>query len=141
MVRISNLELVRLLRENSRTSFVDLARHFRVSETAVRKRMKKLEEKGVIKKYTIEVDLKKVGMDVDTLIGVDTRPEKYIKILEKLRDMKEVKRLCTSTGDHMLMIECWFGNSGELSRFLRMLEKTDGITKVCPAIINENMKC
>ena len=141
MVRISNLEIVRQLKENARMSFVDLARHFGVSETAVRKRVKGLEEKGVIRKYTIDVDPKKIGFDVDAVIGIDARPEKYIQILEKLRGMKEVMRLCSSTGDHMLMIECWFENSGGLVKFVKALEKIDGVTKVCPALINENMKC
>lgn len=141
MVRISNLELVRLLKENSRTSFVDLAKNFSVSETAVRKRIKILEEKGVIRKYTIDVDPKKIGFEIDTLIGIDTRPEKYIQVMEKLRSMKEVMTMCSSSGDHMMMVECWFENSHGLAKFIKTLEKTDGITKVCPAIINEKMKC
>lgn len=141
MVRISNLELVKLLKENSRSSYVGMARHFGVTETAVRKRVKNLETNGVIKKYTIDVDPKKIGFDVDTLIGIDTMPEKYIHVMEKLRPMKEVMRLCSASGDHMLMIECWFENSREFSKFIKMLEKMDGVTKVCPAIINEKVKC
>ena len=141
MVRISNLELVKLLKENSRASYVDMARHFGVTETAVRKRVKNLEKIGVIKKYTIDVDPKKIGFDVDTLIGIDTRPEKYVQVMERLGHMKEVMKLCSATGDHMLMIECWFQNSREFTKFIKALEKMEGVTKVCPAIINEKMKC
>jgi Lrp/AsnC family transcriptional regulator for asnA, asnC and gidA len=141
MVRISNLELVKKLKENARVSYVDLAKHFGVSETAVRKRMKSLEAKGVIRKYTVDVDPKKIGFEVDALIGVDTRPEKYIQVLERLKGMNEVMRLCSSSGDHMLMVECWFENSGALAKFVKALEKTDGVTKICPAIINEKLKC
>ena len=57
MVRISNLELLRILKENSRIPFVKIAKIFGVSETAVRKRIRKLEKEGIIKKYTIEVNL------------------------------------------------------------------------------------
>jgi Lrp/AsnC family transcriptional regulator for asnA, asnC and gidA len=118
-----------------------MARHFGVTETAVRKRVKNLETIGVIKKYTIDVDPKKIGFDFDTLIGIDAMPEKYIRVMEKLKPMQEVMRLCSSSGDHMLMIECWFQNSREFTKFIKMLEKMDGVTKVCPAIINEKMKC
>lgn len=141
MVRISNLELIRLLKDNSRASFVGMAKRFGVSETAVRKRMKSLEEKGVIKKYTIDVDPKKIGFSIEALIGIDARPEKYIQVMEKIKPMKEVVRLCSSSGDHMMMIECWLSDSAALSKFVKLLEKTEGVTKVCPAIINDKMKC
>lgn len=140
MVRISNLELLKLLRGNSRISFVDIARHFHVSETAVRKRVKKLEEEGIIRKYTIEIDPKKIGMNIDSLIGIDTLPEKYIQTIEKLREMEEVITLCSSSGDHMILIECWFENSKELAKFVKKLEAMEGIVKICPAVIIEKMK-
>ncbi len=141
MVRISNLELVRLLKENSRASFVGMARHFRVSETAVRKRIRSLERKGVIKKYTVEVDPRKIGFDICAIIGIDARPERYVHLMEKIKRMKEVVRMCSSSGDHMLLAECWFQDSAELMKFVKSLERTDGVTKVCPAIVNEKMKC
>jgi len=141
MVRISNLELVKLLKKNSRASYVEMARHFGVSETAVRKRVRKLEGSGVIKRYTIDADPKKIGFEVDALIGIDAKPEKYIHVLEKLKPMKEVMTLCSSSGDHMLMVECWLENSRSLTKFVKALEKMEGVTKVCPAIIIEKMKC
>jgi len=51
MVRISNFELLKILMESSRTPFLRIASALGVSETAVRKRIKKLERNGVIKKY------------------------------------------------------------------------------------------
>ena len=141
MVRISNLELLKKLKENSRISYVDLAKRFGVSETAVRKRMRKLEESGVILKYTVDVNPKKIGFEVDALIGLDTRPEKYIEVIEKLKASKDIMTLCSSTGDHMIMIEAWFANSTELAKFVKVLEKTEGVTKVCPALVVEKIRC
>jgi Lrp/AsnC family transcriptional regulator for asnA, asnC and gidA len=140
MVRISNLELLLALKENSRTPYVELARRFGVSETAVRKRVRKLEEGGVIRKYTIEVDARKIGMEVDAVIGVDTRPENYTQAIEKLRKMREVRCMCSSSGDHMILCECLFRNNAELSGFVRKLEKVEGVTRVCPAIKGEHIK-
>ncbi|MEM2954981.1 MAG: Lrp/AsnC family transcriptional regulator [Candidatus Nanoarchaeia archaeon] len=141
MVRISNLELIRKLKENARIRYVELAKHFGVSETAIRKRIKKLENDGVIKRYTIEVDPKKIGFSSVALIGLDTRPEKYIQTLEELKKMKEIVSLCSSSGDHMIMVECWCKDSKDLAFFVKRLEKIDGITKICPSIITEKIKC
>lgn len=140
MVRISNLDLLLALRENSRMPFMELARRFDVSETAIRKRVRKLEHDGVITKYTIEVDTKRIGYDINALIGVDTKPEDYLDAMEKLKKMKDVKCMCSSSGDHMMLLECWFHDSAELSKFVRKLKSVDGITKICPAIKRENIK-
>ena len=140
MVRISNLELLKMLMENSRISFVDLAKHFNVSETAVRKRIRKLEEEGIVRKYTIDADPKKIGFNIDALIGIDTRPENYMSVIEELKNMEEVINLCSSSGDHMILIECWFGNSKELAVFMKRLESMEGVTRTCPAIIMEKIK-
>jgi len=140
MVRISNLELIRLLKENSRISFVKLAEHFKVSETAVRKRVKKLEKEGVIKRYTIEVDPRKIGFEINALIGIDTKPEYYIPTIEKLKKMQKIIGMYSASGDHMILVECWLKNSEELAKFIKIIEEIEGVVRVCPAIILEKIK-
>lgn len=140
MVRISNLELIKLLKDNSRLSFVEMAKHFKVSETAVRKRMKKLKQDGVIRKFTIDIDPKKIGLNTEALIGIDTEPEHYINVMEKLKANEDVISLSSSSGDHMIMVECWFENTMQLTGFVKELEAMEGVRKTCPAIITEKIK-
>ena len=140
MVRISNIKLLRILRENSRISYLEIARILGVSETAVRKRVKRLLEEGVIRRFTIEIDPKKVGYQVVAMIGLDTKPEALISVLEMLRELENVQSLYSSSGDHMIMMECWFKDYNELSRFIKSLEEIEGITRICPAIILEKIK-
>lgn len=140
MVRISNLKLLQILTENSRTPFVRIAKEFGVSETAVRKRVRKLEDSGIIRKYTVEIDPKKIGFSIDALIGLDTKPESYISTIERLNQIEEVRGLCSSSGDHMIMVECWFKDSNELAAFVKLLEKMKGVTRICPAIVLERVK-
>ena len=74
------------------------------------------------------------------MIGIDTKPEYYISTIEKLKEMDEVVNLYASSGDHMIMIECWFKSSEELRKFIKTLESVEGVTRVCPAIILEKIK-
>ncbi len=140
MVRISDLTILEMLKENSRRPFVEIAKVLGVSEAAVRKRVRRLEDKGVIKRYTVEVDYKKLGFEVHTLIGIDTKPEHYIPAIERLKKLREVKSLYTSSGDHMILLECWFKKSEELMEFLKKVKKIEGVTRVCPAVILEKVK-
>ena len=140
MVRFSNLSLLKILLENARTPYVKIAEMLNVSEAAIRKRIKKLEKERIILKYTVEVDPKKIGYNIETLIGVDTDPEHYLAVIEKLKNMKEILNLYSSTGDHMMLLKCWFRDSNELSLFIKKIEKIEGVTKICPAIILEKIK-
>ena len=140
MVRISDKKLIQILLENSRTPYVEIAKKLGVSETAVRKRIRKLEQLGIIKKYTVEVDLRRLGYQVKAIIGVDTAPECYISTIEKLKNMDEVVSLYSASGDHMIIAECWFKSSDDLAAFIKTLEKMKGIIKICPAVILEKTK-
>ena len=140
MVRISNLKILNILEKNSRIPFVKIAKKLGVTDTAIRKRVEKMEERGVIRSYTLEVDPRKLGFQVNALIGIDTEPEYYISMIEKLKRLEKVRNLYSSTGDHMIMMKCWFKTSEELTEFIKKLESTQGVTRVCPAIILERVK-
>jgi len=140
MVRISEIELIKLLMEDGREAYVKIAKHFGVSETAIRKRVRALIEKGVIKKFTIEVNPKKIGFEIQALIGIDTQPEHFISVLDELKSRNDVVHLYSASGDHMILIEMWFKNSEALSSFIQSMESREEITRVCPAIILEQLK-
>ena len=140
MVRISDEKLLMELMKNSKIPFTKLAKRFKVTEAAVRKRVKKLEENGIIQGYTIKVNLRKLGYKIHAIIGVDTKPEDMMKVLNKLKKDKRIISLYSSSGDHMIMLETWLGNSDELAEFIGRLERTRGVTRVCPAIMLERIK-
>ena len=140
MVRISDIKLIKILLTNSRLPYTKIADELGVTEAAIRKRIKKLESQGVIKKYTIYVDPKAMGYNYDVLIGLDTTPEKFISILNILKEDEKVIELYTSTGDHMILIRTWLKDSKELDSYIKYLESMEGVTKVCPAIIIERIK-
>lgn len=107
----------------------------------MRKRIRKLEDDGVIKKYTIEIDPRKAGFEISAQVGIDTKPEKYIEVLENLKRMKSVSCMKTSSGDHMIIIECLFArDSSQLADFVRKIESMEGVTRVCPSVITEKIK-
>ncbi len=139
MVRFSNYELIEALHKNSRTSFTELAKRFKVSETAVRKRVKKLESEGVIEGFSLKLNPKKVDFII-SIIGVDALPESYFKVIESLKKKREVKSLFTSSGDHMILMECWNSSREKIKTFIRNIENMEGVTKVCPAIILDRVK-
>ncbi|NJE04079.1 HTH-type transcriptional regulator LrpA [Thermococcus sp. MV11] len=133
--------IIEMLTKDARTPFTEIAKVLGISETAVRKRVKALEEAGVIKQYTVVVDPSKLGYNLVSLTGVDTLPEKIFDVAEKLKEFDFVRDVYLTSGDHMIMAEVWAKDGEDLSDIIsNKIGRLDGVTKVCPAIILEKLK-
>jgi len=123
---------------DSRTSFVELAKRLHITEAAVRKRVKNLEESGIIQHFTVRVDPSVLGYNSVAIVGIDADSGFLPEIYGALRRMRSVKYVSLSSGDHMLMFEAWCRNQKELSTLISHIKKMRGVTKVCPAILLRN---
>jgi len=133
--------IIEMLTKDARTPFTEIAKVLGISETAVRKRVKALEEAGVIKQYTAVVDPSRLGYNLVSLTGVDTLPEKIFEVANKLKEFEFVRKVYLTSGDHMIMTEVWAKDGEDLSDIIsNKIGKIDGVTKVCPAIILEKLK-
>ena len=139
MVDTKDLTILDILEKNARTSFVDIAKKLDITEAAIRKRIKKLEKEEVILGYKAYVNYKKLGYANKIIMGVDTTPKDYFKVMNRLKEFKEIKNLNTSSGDHMIMFEVWVKNMQELNDILDNVNAIDGVVKSCPAILHEEI--
>lgn len=139
MVRITDDAVLEALEKNGRIPAAHIATKLGVTETAIRKRIAKLEEKGIIQKYTIHISPKKSAYTV-VFIGIDTKPESYMKILDKVAKDEVVKKAYTTSGDHQIQLECWFLDQESFRNYVRNLEENPDIVKVCPGIVQEQVK-
>ncbi len=135
-----DISIIESLSKNSRTPFMQIARKLKVSESTIRKRVSNLENKGIIKKYSLVVDTNRLGFESIALIGVDAAPERYLDVAKKLTELKEVRYVASSTGDHMFMLEVWTKNGDDLRALSDKIKGLDGVTRICPAIIKDTLK-
>ena len=55
-------EILKILKDDSRESFVDIGKKLKLSESAVRRRVKNLSDAKIIKKFTIEIKISYVKL-------------------------------------------------------------------------------
>lgn len=133
--------IIEMLTEDARTPFTEIAKVLGISETAVRKRVRALEEAGVIKQYTVVIDPSKLGYNLVSLTGIDTLPERIFEVASKLKEFDFVRNVYLTSGDHMIMVEIWAKDGNDLSDIIsNKIGKIEGVLKVCPAIILERLK-
>ncbi|MFX1310622.1 MAG: Lrp/AsnC family transcriptional regulator [Promethearchaeota archaeon] len=95
---IVDLKILELLKENSRMSFNDISQNVGKTEATVRRRVKKLNDEGIIKKFTIEYS---IDNKPRTRATVKVEPDfKEIKrILKELLEIEEITNIWRLSGD------------------------------------------
>jgi len=97
--------ILQTLQENAKQTYTEIGRRFGVAHSTVYDRIKKMEENGVIKKYTTVVDLEKVGVKyITAIMTVFTDPKESEKVAEKLSESKEALEVSTSLSEELSII-------------------------------------
>jgi len=131
-----DLRILELLSENARISKLRIAEELGVTEAAVRKRIKRLEEEGVILGYRTIINYRKLGMAY-SITGVEVEPDAILDVIRALRSMDSVRSIFLTSGDHDLVVEVVAKNMGELEKVHEEMKNIKGVRKVYPAIVNE----
>ena len=137
---IVDLKILELLKEDSRMSFNDISQNVGKTEATVRRRVKKLTEEGVIKKFTIEYN---VDNKPRTRATVKVEPDfKDIKrILKELLVIEEITDIWRLSGDCGLFMKVEIEN---LEKFNPLIEEKisqiEGVKIVETCFITDTIK-
>lgn len=117
-----DLELLRILEENSRLSTEEIAIMTSLAAAEVARRIGALEAGKVIKRYSTVVNWEKAGNgEVSAIIELKVSPERdfgYDRIAERLSRFRQVKSLRLITGTYDLQLIVSGKDMQEVSRFV-----------------------
>jgi len=131
-----DLYILELLRRNARTPKTTISHKLGVTEAAVRKRIRRLETKGIIVGYRAVINYRKIDMTY-SFTGIDVEPENLINIIKGLIEMEEIASLYLTSGDHDLLAEIVCRNLSELEEIHRRIMKYRGVKRICPSIVTD----
>jgi Lrp/AsnC family transcriptional regulator for asnA, asnC and gidA len=120
-----------LLMENSRLSFREIARKLKVSTTTISRVVKDLEDRGVIRGYTLRADWKKIGFDSVLCVQITTKPNAEVDSVGKdLREINQVKEIFYTTGDAGFSAYVVCKNTDDAASILKKLGNIHGVERV-----------
>ncbi|MGH8900466.1 MAG: Lrp/AsnC family transcriptional regulator [Egibacteraceae bacterium] len=98
--------LVEALRADGRLSVNELATRINVSRATAYQRLGRLRDTGVIRRFTVEVDPRKLGLPIAALVLVSVVQHAWRGVGERLRRLSGVEWLALSTGsfDYVLLV-------------------------------------
>ncbi len=100
-----NLELLRLLRDDPRMGASGLARRVGMSAPAVRERVLRLEEAGIIRGCRLELDPAALGYPVCAFVRVRPAPGQLPKLAELARSLPQVVECYRVTGEDCFVLK------------------------------------
>ena len=132
------------LQGNARASTAALARRFKLSGPGLQKRLKKLEGRGVIRRYATLVSREAVGLDLLCFVHVmlaHHRPNSIKRFPGRIEKMAEVLECHFLTGEYDYLLKVIVRNHDHLERFLfEKLMKVDGIDRIRTSIVVKEVK-
>lgn len=112
-------QILKLIAEDARIPFLEVARACNVSGAAIHQRIQKLTSLGVIKGSQFIIDPEKVGYETCAYIGLNLKnPETFDDAVDKLREMPEVVECHYTTGNYDLFIKVYALNNHHLLNFV-----------------------
>ena len=126
-------KIIGYLKEDSRGSFVDIGKKLKLSESAVRRRVKNLVDNGTIKKFTLEIGEENTTSAI-VLVSVDSTTDTS-KVSLKLAKLDGVKTVYEITGQYDITTIITADSISEINNTIDALRKIPGVVDTNTVII------
>jgi Lrp/AsnC family leucine-responsive transcriptional regulator len=113
-----NLELLRALQADPRLPISVLARQIGMSAPAVRERLQRLEDFGVISGYRLELDPKALGLPIMAIVRVRPMPGQLQRVIELVRETPTISECHRVTGEDCFIMKMHLDAIESLDRVL-----------------------
>ncbi len=134
-------KILELLTQDGRMSFADMGRSLSMSRVAVRERVNKLVDCGVIERFSIIVNPHKIGLRISVFFEIDVHPQKMQQVANNLSENQYVLSINQMTGPNTLHVHAALRDNAHLEEFLRKnIYSLSGINSVNSYVLLRGFK-
>ena len=136
-----DVKLLTLLQDDGRMSQHDLAESVGLSSPATGERLRKLEERGIIRGFTALLDPKLLGADVTAFIAVGIDGSRYYPdFVERAQAHPEIQECHAVTGQGSHLIKIRTRDTSTLERLLAEIQSWPGVHRTTTSIVLSSLK-
>jgi len=127
----NDLTIIEMLSKNARSSLREIGSVVDLSPSSIRNRMERLVNLGVIKKYTLELDQRKLGFEVQVVVLITSTPGESDNLYNKLSKYSEITNLLRTSGPANFICMVQVRDIPQLAQFITgELEKLTGVERI-----------
>jgi len=131
-------KIIKILQNDARKPFVEIASTIGLSESAVRRRIKNLTDNNIIKKFTIEINNREKTSAI-TLISVASSSEAST-VTSKLLNLEGVDVIYEITGQYDIAAIISAPAISEINSYIDEVRKIEGVSDTNTVIILKTLK-
>src|SRR5580693_3170008 len=109
------------LQANARLSLAELSRRIGLSPTATAERLKQMEEIGILRGFTVEIDRESLGLGVMAFIRMSCPGQHYHRFLEYVQTLEEVRECHHLTGGDDFLLKVTTISMADLEALIEAL--------------------
>ncbi|MGC9345884.1 MAG: Lrp/AsnC family transcriptional regulator [Candidatus Bathyarchaeales archaeon] len=139
----TDLRILEALQEDARQTYTAIGKRLGIAHSTVYDRIKRMEQYGIIKKYTAIIDAEKAGTkNIIALMTVFTDPKESEKVAQKLCEAPQVLEVYTSLSEELLIIaKVVAENQESLHEFIASsVAPLPGVLRIRTSIITKKFK-
>lgn len=139
-----DLQIIRMLQEDSRKSYGKIADALNIAVGTVYNRVRRLEEEGILKGYTVMADPVKLGYGLTGVILIQAEGQYLLEVEKDLAQLDDVICVYDITGDFDIAVIARFRSRSSLNKFikgvLRIPHVTRTVTSVALDVVKEDFR-
>jgi len=134
---IDNLDegILGVLRLNARLSVSAIADQLKTSRSTVQDRMRKMEQNGTIRGYSVDLGDAVDKSRIRAFVTVSMEPQKAPVIIAELKTVRQVSSIHTVSGKFDLLVEMATSDTAEMDALLDRLTEIPGVIKTETSIV------
>jgi Lrp/AsnC family leucine-responsive transcriptional regulator len=140
MINEIDRQILNIIQKDARISNAEIARQVGLAPSAVLERVRKLEERGVIRGYATEIDAVEVGFGLTAFVAVRTH-ECCSETDKFLAEIPEVLEVHDVAGEDSYLLKVRVKNTEGLSRLLReRLKNVPNVASTKTTVVLQTIK-
>ncbi len=127
----TDIKIVEALIDDARMSLKDLATHVGLSSPGVSERIRRLQERGVIRGFTVDIDPKVLGYSLQAIVRIRPLPGKLHIVQQLIQEIPEFCECDKVTGEDCFVARLAIPSIDQLDGILdRISDKAETSTSI-----------
>ena len=136
-----DIEILKILQKDGRSSASDIAKSLDLSVPAISERIKKLTEKGIIERFSAILNHKKAGLDLTAYVFiVSEHSDHYDKFVDNANKCEAVMECHSITGSGSHILKVRVKNSQALEDLLYDIQNWPGVSRTQSNLVLSSYK-
>ncbi len=139
---IIDYKILECLKENSRENATNIGKKINLSTSAVIERIKKMENIGLIEKYTTIINQSVLGRETTAFISISLEHPRYNEVfIRSIKENESISECHYIAGDFDFILKVITKNGKTLESVLNYIKSIEGISLTRTSVVLSTNKC